>query len=55
MYSLIVVDRSSDGHVAVAPSTEAIVTKFLTVIGLEHLQSWPGFWTSTVAWPTAPN
>lgn len=40
--------RASDGDIAVAPSTDVIVRRFLTELGLEHLLSDPRFETNAV-------
>jgi crotonobetainyl-CoA:carnitine CoA-transferase CaiB-like acyl-CoA transferase len=40
--------RASDGDIAVAPSTEAIVHRFLAELGLEHLLSDPRFETNAL-------
>lgn len=40
--------RASDGDIAVAPSTEVIVRRFLAELGLEHLLSDPRFETNAL-------
>jgi CoA:oxalate CoA-transferase len=40
--------RTADGDIAVAPSTEAILRKFLGALGLEHVLAEPRFATNTL-------